>query len=132
MMTRSRPDICYATSLMTRMLHKRPSYVVEMGKHVIRYLASSRKMGLMFESGKDDEDTLYIKTDTSFAPPLEGYRSIQGTALFHGSHLLQWSSARQAFVTLSTAEAELVGYVDVFFGSLLLGSSPGRSALQSA
>ena len=113
-MTRSRPDICYATSLMTRMLHKRPSYVVEMGKHVIRYLASSRKMGLMFESGKDNEDTLYIKTDTSFAPPLEGYRSIQGTALFHGRHLLQWSSARQAFVTLSTAEAELVGYVDGF------------------
>lgn len=81
-MTRSRPDICFATSFMTRLLHKRPSYVVELGKHVLRYLAGSKSMGLMFENGQREADALYIKTDTSFAPPLAGYRSIQGTALY--------------------------------------------------
>ena len=114
LMTRSRPDICYAVSLMTRLLHRRPSYVVELGRHVLRYLAESKSMGLKFESGKRDSEELLVKTDTSFAPPVDGYRSVQGTAIFHGDHLLQWSSGRQAFVTLSTAEAELVGYVDGF------------------
>ena len=114
LMTRSRPDICYAVSLMTRLLHRRPSYVVELGRHVLRYLAESKSMGLKFESGKRGSEELLVKTDTSFAPPVDGYRSVQGTAIFHGDHLLQWSSGRQAFVTLSTAEAELVGYVDGF------------------
>ena len=114
LMTRSRPDICFAVSLMTRLLHRRPSYVVELGKHVVRYLAASKTMGLKFGSGKKDSEELLVKTDTSFAPPVEGYRSVQGTAIFHGNHLLQWSSGRQSFVTLSTAEAELVGYVDGF------------------
>ena len=113
-MTRSRPDICFAISLMTRLLHRRPSYVVELGKHVVKYLAGSRSMGLKFGSGMEGSQELFIKTDTSFAPPLEAYRSIQGTAIFHGEHLLQWSSGKQSFVTLSTAEAELVGYVDGF------------------
>ena len=113
-MTRSRPDICFAISLMTRLLHRRPSYVVELGKHVVKYLAGTKSMGLKFGSGMEGSQELFIKTDTSFAPPLEAYRSIQGTAIFHGEHLLQWSSGKQSFVTLSTAEAELVGYVDGF------------------
>ena len=113
-MTRSRPDICFAISLMTRLLHRRPSYVVELGKHVVKYLAGSKSMGLKFGSGMEGSQELFIKTDTSFAPPLKAYRSIQGTAIFHGEHLLQWSSGKQSFVTLSTAEAELVGYVDGF------------------
>ena len=113
-MTRSRPDICFAISLMTRLLHRRPSYVVELGKHVVKYLAWSKSMGLKFGSGMEGSQELFIKTDTSFAPPLEAYRNIQGTAIFHGEHLLQWSSGKQSFVTLSTATAELVGYVDGF------------------
>ena len=86
-MTRSRPDICFAISLMTRLLHRRPSYVVELGKHVVKYLAGSKSMGLKFGSGMEGSQELFIKTDTSFAPPLEAYRSIQGTAIFHGEHL---------------------------------------------
>ncbi len=99
---------------MSRLLHRRPSYVVELGRHVVRYLAASKTMGLKFGSGKKGSEELLVKTDTSFAPPVERYRSVQGTAIFHGDHLLQWSSGRQSFVTLSTAEAELVGYVDGF------------------
>ena len=113
-MTRSRPDLCFAISLMTRLLHKRPSYVNELGRHVLKYLAGTKSMGLKFGSGMSGSEDLLVKTDTSFAPPLEGYRSVQGTAIFHGDHLLQWSSGKQSFVTLSTAEAELVGYVDGF------------------
>ena len=113
-MTRSRPDICYGVSVMTRLLHRRPAYVVQLGWHLLRYLHGAKSFGLKFDAGFEDANNLYIKTDTSFAPPVEKYRSIQGTALFHGTHLLQWSSSKQAFITLSTAEAELVGYTEGF------------------
>ena len=68
-------------------------------------------MGLFY--GEDDQlDILKVKADTSYGPPHEQYRSVQGVAIFLGSHLLLWTSSRQAFVTLSTAECELVGYTE--------------------
>lgn len=57
---------------------------------------------------------LRVLVDTSFAPPHEKYRSVQAVAVEHGSNLLAWESSRQAFVTQSTAEAELVGYNEGF------------------
>ena len=52
--------------------------------------------------------------DTSFAPPHEKYRSVQAVTAEHGPNLLAWESSRQAFITQSTAEAELVGYKEGF------------------
>ena len=53
-----------------------------------------------------------MKADTSFGPPHEQYRSVQGIAIYMGNHVLLWTSSRQAFVTLSTAECELLGYTE--------------------
>ena len=60
----------------------------------------------------DADDTgLVAYSDASFAP--EGNRSHTGWVVFlHGSPIC-WCSARQAFVTLSTAESELVAGLDV-------------------
>ena len=55
---------------------------------------------------------LHVQADTSFAPPHEQFRSAQGVAICHGSHLLFWTSSRQAFITLSTAQSELLGYTE--------------------
>ncbi|CAJ1406627.1 unnamed protein product [Effrenium voratum] len=41
-----------------------------------------------------------------------GGRSHQGVMACYGGSLVQWLSVRQAFTTLSTAEAELVGYLE--------------------
>ena len=48
--------------------------------------------------------------DASFAPPHEKFRSVQGAAVTHQGSVIMWSSNRQSFVTMSTAEAELLGY----------------------
>ena len=48
--------------------------------------------------------------DASFAPPHEGYKSVQGIVICRGSHVLHWASGKQPFITMSTAESELVGY----------------------
>ena len=35
---RSRPDICYTTGVLSRLLHRRPKYACELGEHLLRYL----------------------------------------------------------------------------------------------
>ena len=107
--TRTRPDLAYSTSLVARMVHRRPNYALKLCSYILRYLNKYPSLGLVY--GRDEESgTLHVKADTSFGPAHEQFRSVQGVALYHGSHLLLWTSSRQPFVTLSTAESELVGY----------------------
>ena len=111
--SRTRPDLAYATSLVARMVHRRPCYALRLCNYVLKYLHKVPSLGLHYLPD-DDVGTLHVKADTSFGPAHEQFRSVQGVALYHGSHLLLWSSSRQPFVTLSTAEGELVGYSEAF------------------
>ena len=60
---------------------------------------------------------LEMYADISFAPL--GEKSHQGVLGFYGGALVQWESNRQSFATLSTAEAELVGYIE----AMIMGDS---------
>ena len=111
--SRTRPDLAYATSLVARMVHRRPCYALRLCNYILKYLHRVPSLGLHYLPD-DDVDTLHVKADTSFGPAHEQFRSVQGVAVYHGSHLLLWSSSRQPFVTLSTAEGELVGYSEAF------------------
>ena len=66
-------------------------------------------------------------TDSSFAPP--GERTHQYSMTFLGGSLLTWTSQRQAFMTESTAECELVGLAHVL-SDLEAQSSLSESLLE--
>ena len=104
--SRTRPDIAFSVSIMARMIHKRPK---ETGMQVLKYLHGSMGWGLNY-TRIDDPTVLNVLVDASYAPPHEGYRSVQGAIYMHGSNVLMWSSSRQGFITQSTAEAELLAY----------------------
>ena len=111
--SRTRADLAYATSLVARMVHRRPAYALGLCHYMLKYLKAYPDLGLDYGTSDDEKlkfDQMYIKADTSFALPHEQYRSVQGVAVFLGSHLLLWTSSRQAFITMSTGEAELLGY----------------------
>ena len=114
--TRTRPDLSYATAFAARLVHRRPAYALKLCHYLLRYLARYPKVGLWYEEEDYQEEgqrrVLHVKADTSFGPPHEQYRSVQGVAIYLGGHLLLWTSSRQAFVTLSTAECELLGYTE--------------------
>ena len=103
--TRTRPDVCYATALIARLVHRRPAYALQLCQHLLRYVASTASLGLHYDGGSAN-GTLRVLVDTSLGPPHEGYRSVHGVAILMGHHLLQWASSRQSFVTLSTAQRE--------------------------
>ena len=107
--SRTRPDLAFSVSIMARMIHKRPKWVTETGMQVLKYLHGSKGWGLNY-TRIDDPTVLNVLVDASYAPPHEGYRSVQGAIYMHGSNVLMWSSSRQGFITQSTAEAELLAY----------------------
>ena len=107
--SRTRPDIAFAVSIMARMIHKRPKWVRETGLQVMRYLFGTTSWGLNYTKIEEPE-VLNILVDASYAPPHEGYRSVQGAIYMHGNNILMWSSSRQSFITQSTAESELLAY----------------------
>ena len=64
--SRTRPDLCYSTSLVARMVHRRPAYALGLCYHMLRYLAAHQSHGLSY--GQDDEEhILHVRADTSFA-----------------------------------------------------------------
>lgn len=122
--TRTRPDLSYVVGAMSRWLHnKRPSYVIQLGLHALRYLANTPHFGLCYGvcDGKDwdfDEglqtppsiDNIDVFVDSSFSLEHEQFRSVTGVLLMQGNAPISWTSNRQLFIATSTAEAEIIGY----------------------
>ena len=114
---RSRPDISYAVSVMGRSVLKRPNWVQQIGRHVLGFFKNTPEVCLMYQPcGKDHGvyGTLQVPmgafADISYAP--EGDRSHQGLIICAAGSPIQWEATRQAFHTMSTSEAELVGYCE--------------------
>ena len=101
---------------------KAPVRVKELGIQALRYLASTLPLALEYrhevgpEFGEADQipvarslGSLEIYADASHAPG--GGRSTQGVVVAWRSALIFWESTKQPFVTLSSAESELVAMV---------------------
>lgn len=107
---RSRPDICYTTGVMSRLLHRRPKYACEIGAHLLRYLNRTQTRKLEYVKSEDqrkraqgceqvqrEEGSMQNLANVSFSPCHEQHRSIQGISIEHRSNVLFWESVRQPF-----------------------------------
>ena len=119
---RTRPDISFGVAWMAQHITKCPQLVVKAAEEMVGYLLGTQSLGLSYErcvGGRGVDGALpfahamnriELYADVSYAPG--GGRSHQGVMACYGGSLVQWLSVRQAFTTLSTAEAELVGYLE--------------------
>ena len=104
---RTRPELCYAVSLMAQKMAKWPREAWERGLQMLRYLRRHPKVALSYGAPKSGVlARATALSDASFAPAAE--RSHQCTLTFLGDNLITWHSSRQPFITQSTCEAELV------------------------
>ena len=117
--TRSRPDLMFVTSKMSQWSTKAPLRVKEWGVHALKYVSSTLSLGLEFREypgpnfGSKNQLAvprepryLEVYSDASHSPG--GGRSTQSTLIIWRGALVAWETSRQPFVTLSSAEAELV------------------------
>ena len=112
----------YVVGAMGRQVSKRPKWVQKVGDHVLGFLSTTPDTCLVYRPCNKDHGalgTLQVPrhgrlleafADISFAP--NGDRSHQGIIICAAGSPIQWEASRQAFHTMSTAEAELVGYCE--------------------
>ena len=104
---RSRPDIAFPVSIMGSLITKAAPRSVEIGVRLLSYLQRSADYALQL---RPVDGGYAAWSDCSFAP--NGTRSHTGMVITWEGAVVGWRSARQPFVSLSTAEGELVAGIE--------------------
>ncbi|CAE7228639.1 RE1, partial [Symbiodinium sp. CCMP2456] len=112
---RTRPDIAYVASLISSLSARAPRRAVKIGKKCMGFLQRTAQQHLWIRATSPQ---LTAWTDASYAP--DGGRSHTGWLITLGEAPINWRSARQSTITLSTAESELGASVE---GALALISA---------
>ena len=103
-MVETRPDIAFATSVVSRFA-KNPSHQhTEAVKTILRYLKGSRDRGITF--GGEKELCIEGYSDSDWAGDKESRKSTSGYIFMLNGGPVSWCSKRQATVALSSTEAE--------------------------
>jgi hypothetical protein len=103
-LTSTRPDIMYATSLVSRFMESPKDSHWKMEKRILRYVVGTLNFGLWYT--KSDSNQLSGYTDSDFVGNLYDRKSTSGHAFHLGSNLISWASKKQPIVSISSAEAE--------------------------
>ena len=93
LMSRTRPDIQYVTSLMASRITREPELVNRVGQRLFDYLNETIGYRIRLENQGEEEVKLSVYTDSSFAP--SAGRSHGCTAVFLGQGPITWRSSRQ-------------------------------------
>ena len=111
LMGRTRPDLQHTVSIMAARFTRCPETVNKLGVRLLDYLNETRHYRLVLSQEVDESyEEIDVFTDSSFAP--SGGKSQGAAAVFLGKCPLVWRAGRQALVTLSTAESELLEAVE--------------------
>jgi hypothetical protein len=102
----SRPDIMLSVCMCARFQATPKDCHLSVVKKIIRYLVLIPNLGLWYPKGSRFELLGY--SDADYAGYKVDRKSTSGTCQFLGRSLVSWSSKKQNFVTLSTAEVEYV------------------------
>jgi hypothetical protein len=102
----TRPDVAFAASFLGRYNAEPTQAHYELGLRVIRYLVSTRQVGL--ELGGKFEKGLVAYVDADWAGCLKTRRSTTGYVSYLFGGAINWMSRRQATVAASTMEAEYI------------------------
>ncbi|GJV81008.1 hypothetical protein Tco_1516878 [Tanacetum coccineum] len=105
-LTDSRPDIAYVTFICARYQARPTVKHLKEVKRIFRYLRQSYNMGLWYP--KDYGFKLIAYSDTDHVGCKDDCKSTSGGLQFLGENLVSWSSKKQDYTAISTAEAEYV------------------------
>ena len=111
LMTSTRPDISFAVSLLSRFMQKPRELHWRFLKRLLRYIKTTNFYSLVFKkNNKTCMPKLIGFTDSDYAGSLDDRKSTSGYAFNYGECLISWHSSRQKTVSLSSTEAEYIGF----------------------
>jgi len=105
-LTATRPDIMFATSLLSRFMQNPSQIHLGIRKRILRYLQGTKEYSIWYKSTSNP--TLLGYTNSDWAGSVDDMKSTLGYAFSLGSGIFSLASKKQATVAQSTAEAEYV------------------------
>ncbi|XP_038880445.1 secreted RxLR effector protein 161-like [Benincasa hispida] len=107
-MVSTRPDIAYATSLVSRYMANLGKRHWKTTKWIMRYLKGTSNSKLMYQQlpNSKPEPIGYVNSD--YVGDLDKRRSLSGYIFLYGRYVLSWKATLQSVVALSTTEAEFI------------------------
>ncbi|GIL81147.1 hypothetical protein Vretimale_12737 [Volvox reticuliferus] len=100
----TRPDLAFALSVLSRFMAKPTKAAMGMAKGVLRYVAGTRNLGLVFRRRPEEDIDGY--SDSDWAGDLDTRRSTTGYVFRINGTAISWSSQLQRTVAASSVEAE--------------------------
>jgi hypothetical protein len=101
-----RPDIMLSVYMCARFQANPKECHLVVVKRILRYLVHTPNLDLWYPKGSKFDLLGYL--DSDYAGCKVDQKSTSGTCQFLGRSLVSWSSKKQNYVALSTAEAEYV------------------------
>ena len=102
----TRPDLAQPVGVLARFMSNPSEEHMAAAKQVLRYLAGTMDMGIMFT--RDGSDQILGYCDADYAGDLDKRRSTSGYVFLRSGGAISWSSKLQPTVALSTCEAEYI------------------------
>ena len=102
-MIETRPDIAFATSVVSRHAKNPGKTHMEAAKHILRYLSGTKNRGITFGGG---DLCIQGYSDSDWAGDKEQRKSTSGYVFMLNNGPISWCSKRQTTVALSSTEAE--------------------------
>ncbi len=99
----TRPDIAQSVGVLGRFMQEPTDRHMTAAKHVLRYLAGTKEMGILFGAG---ERGISVYSDADWGGELDTRRSTTGYVVVMDGAAVAWSSHLQRTVAVSTQEAE--------------------------
>ncbi|XP_039146780.1 secreted RxLR effector protein 161-like [Dioscorea cayenensis subsp. rotundata] len=111
-LTTARPDIMYASGLLSCFMHHPRKIHFGVAKRVLRYIKGTKDFGLMYEKKENEKFKLFGFCDGDWASHVDDWKSTSSYAFTLGSSVFSWASKKQERVAHFTMEAEYVSAIE--------------------
>ncbi|XP_075474543.1 secreted RxLR effector protein 161-like [Primulina tabacum] len=113
-MVSTRPDIAYASSLISRYMSNPGHEHWRAVKWVLRYLKGAYEVGLNYNNIWNTSEKVCGYVDADFAGDKDQRRSQTGYTFTLYGNTVSWKSTLQPIVALSTTESEYIAVTEAF------------------
>jgi hypothetical protein len=93
-LTKTRPDLTYAVSVVSRFMQNPQEAHLQAAKHILRYVRRYPDLGLFFKQG--EENRLCGYTDADYGQDIDDRISVGAYIFYLGNSPISWNSKKQS------------------------------------
>lgn len=103
-LTITRPDIAFATQLLSQFMHNPKTSHINAATRVVKYVKHAPGLGIFMSADLGNQLTAFCDVDWTSCP--NNRKSVTGYMITYGNSLISWKSKKHNTISRSSAEAE--------------------------